>query len=77
MTLAGYKTAVPLIADGDSIDASTNNRVLGDLFANTTYIKDLVEAALLGSTQFAFGQSVEESALVGQPVYYRASTQQF
>jgi hypothetical protein len=77
MTLAGYKNAVPLLADGDSVDANTNNRVLGDLFANTTYIKDLVEAALLGSTQFAFGQSVEESALVGQPVYYRASTQQF
>jgi hypothetical protein len=77
MTLAGYRALVPLLADGDSVDADVTNRVLGDLHTNTTYLKELVEAALLGSTQFAFGQSVEESALVGQPVYYRAATQQF
>lgn len=77
MPLDGYKSIVSLINDGDMVDASTINRVLSDLEGNTSYLKQLFEDALLGSAQFAFGQTVETDALVGQPVHYNATNQQF
>lgn len=77
MTIAGYQTLIDLISDGDRVDADTINHVLSQLGANTDYLKLLFETALLGSAQFAFGQTVETDALVGQPVYYNSNNARF
>jgi hypothetical protein len=72
-----YQDLIRLIQTGDDVSEGTINTILRQLDGNNDYLKALLEAALLGSTVFARGVTIETDALVGQPVYYRPSTQQF
>lgn len=72
-----FKRKIDLINDGQAVRAGTTNTPLRDLQNNINYLKDVFDAAFLGEAVFAREQTVEADAKVGQPVYYRASTQKF
>lgn len=73
----GFKRSIDLVKDGQPVRAGTSNAPLRELQENINYLKDLFDAAFLGEAVFAREQSVESDAKVGQPVYYRSSTQRF
>jgi hypothetical protein len=75
--MSAFKSLIQLITDGQDVSAATINRILRDLQGNTVYIKDVLEASLLGTAVFAREQTVETDASVGMAVYYNAETQQF
>ncbi len=75
--MSAFKSLLRLIADGDNVDAATINRVLRDLQGNTSYVKDVLEASLLGKAVFAREVTVETDAAKGMAVYYNPTTQQY
>lgn len=75
--MAGFQDLIRFIIDGEQVAAGVANRAPLALDANVRYLKDILEAALLGSTVFARGKTVKSDVLVGQPVYYNDATQQF
>lgn len=66
-----------LIQDGEPVRGGVANRAPLQLDANIRQLLALFEAAMLGETVFARGQTVETDAQVGMPVYYNGATQQF
>lgn len=73
----GFKREIDLIKDGQAVRAGTANTPMRVLQDNVNYLKDLFDAAFLGEAVFAREQSVEPDAKIGQPVYYRPSTNRF
>jgi hypothetical protein len=65
------------IIDGEPVNAGVAGRPDRTLENNLTYLKDLVEAALLGEVLFMREASVASTVLVGQPVYWHKINQQF
>jgi hypothetical protein len=72
-----FKELVQFIVDGDPVNQGTINSVLRDLDNNTRYLKEVFEAATLGSTVFARNVTVEVDAAVGMAVYYKVANSQF
>lgn len=77
MALEAYQELLRLIVDGDNVDAATINTVLRQLRGNTSYLKEIFEAAALGSTVYARGVTIEADAAVGMPVYFHLGRQRF
>ena len=68
---------IKFIQDGERVDATISgrpDRALGD---RTQYLKDRVDAIDNGQALFSFDVAVESSVVVGQAVYWNATTQQF
>lgn len=72
-----YKSIVSLLVNGEPVSAGVTNRPMAEIQGNVQYLKDLFEAAVLGSAQFAREVTVEAGAAIGMPVYFNASTQRF
>jgi hypothetical protein len=72
-----FKDLVRFIVDGDPVNQGTINSVLRDLDNNTRYLKELFDAATLGSTVFARKVTIEIDAVVGMVVYYNVTTSRF
>ncbi len=72
-----YKKRVPLVQDGQYVNAGVTNQPTRVLQQNIEYLKSIIDEAEIGETVFAREQTVLETANVGQPVYFRASTKQF
>ena len=75
--MTAFKELLTLILNGDSVDAPTINRILRELHLNSSYLRDVFEAAALGETVFARGVTVEPGAAVGMGVYYNETTNQW
>lgn len=75
--MPSFQELIKLIVNGDPVDATTINTTLQQLDGNTRYLRDLFEAAALGSTVFAREVTVESGAALGMPVYYNSTNQQF
>lgn len=74
---SAYQSFIQLIRDGENVESAVINQRLRELFSNTDYLKELFEAAALGSAVFARGVTVESDALPGQPVWYNPASSQF
>ena len=72
-----FKELVRFIVDGDPVNQGTINSVLRDLDNNTRYLKEVFDAATLGSTVFARKVTVETDAVVGMAVYYNVANSRF
>jgi len=68
---------VKFITDGEQVKAGVANRAPRTIDANVRFLRDLLEAMASSQAIFARDVTVEASVVVGTPVYYRASTQQF
>lgn len=73
----GWNEFLQLIQSGEAVTAGNANRAPRTLDENVRYVYELLQAANIGETVFSRQQTVLSTALVGQPVYYRASTQQW
>ncbi len=71
--MTAFQDFLNLILNGDPVDASTMNAVSRQLHGNSQYLKDIFEAAALGSTVFARSQTIETDAAVGMAVYFDAT----
>jgi sugar lactone lactonase YvrE len=72
-----FQDLVRFIIDGDPVNQGTINTALRDIDNNTRYLKEVFEAATLGSTVFARNVTVETDAAKGMPVYYNVSNSRF
>jgi hypothetical protein len=75
--MANFTDLIRMLSDGEQVDAGTTNRPLRALDQNIRYLKDLFDSAIRGDTLIAHDQTVESTALVGMPVFYNSTTQQF
>ena len=75
--MAGFQDAIPLIADGEAVNAAVTNRPIGAIDSNTRYLLSLINAINAGAALFERGVLVEAGAAVGMPVYWNSSTQQY
>lgn len=75
--VSSYKSIVALLTNGESVSAGVTNRPMTEIQGNVQYLKDLFEAAVLGSAQFAREVTIESGASVGMPVYFNSTSQRF
>ena len=68
---------IKFIKDGEPVAAGTPNRPLRQLDQNIQYLRDIIDAAHLGSTVYAREQTVESTLEVGMPVYWNSSNARF
>lgn len=73
----GLDRYIQFIKEGEPVSPGTANRPTQQLDQNIQYVWDVIQAAQLGSTVYARGQTVQSSLKVGQPVYYNATTSRF
>lgn len=73
----GFETFLQLIKTGDPVSPGSVNSPLAQVQRNAAYLKELIEAAALGSTIYAREVTVEADAQVGMPVYYNSQSQRF
>lgn len=64
---------IKYIQEGESVSPGTPNRPLQQLDQNIKYLKDIIDAAHLGSTVYAREQTVKSTLEVGTPVYWNTS----
>ncbi len=67
---SGFTELIDLIRDGESVSAAIANRPTRQNDQNVRYLRDVIEAALLGETVFARNKVVEVDVKVGMAVYY-------
>ena len=65
-----FQELIDLIRDGELVSAAIANRSPQQLDQNVRYLRDVIEAALLGETLFARNKVVEVDAKVGMAMYY-------
>jgi hypothetical protein len=75
--MANFTDLLRFLMDGDEVNAGTINRPLRALDQNIRYLKDLFESVMRGDTLVAHDMLVKSDVLVGQPVYYNVTRQQF
>lgn len=75
--MAGFQELIRLIVDGELVNASVSNRAPQALDGNIRYLKEILEASLLGQTLFARFRTVDPQVNEGQLVFYNPITQQF
>ena len=75
--MVSFTQNVQHVKFGEAGKAATVARPDQQLDANIRFVKDLVDGALLGEALFIRDATVEATALVGQPVYYNNTTQQY
>jgi len=68
---------IKYIKEGEPVAPGTPNRPLQQLDQNIKYLKDIIDAAHLGSTVYAREQTVESTLEVGMPVYWNTSNGRF
>lgn len=68
---------IKYIQEGEPVAPGTPNRPLQQLDQNIKYLKDIIDAAHLGSTVYAREQTVESTLEVGMPVYWNTSNGRF
>lgn len=73
----GWNEFLQLIQSGEPVTSGVANRAPRTIDENVRYVYELLQAANIGETVFSRRQTVLSTALVGQPVYYRESTQQW
>jgi hypothetical protein len=73
----GFNEFIQFIKNFEAVAAGTPNRVTRELDENIRYLRDIIEAAEIGSTVFARDQTVEAEAIIGAPVYFNATAQRF
>ena len=61
--------SVKHITDGEAVKESVASRPSKQLENNTEYLKDIIDGLGVGSTLIARNQPIDNSVLVGQPVY--------
>lgn len=72
-----WNANINFIQDGERVDANVSGRPDRALSDRTSYLKDRIDAIDNGQALFAFDVAVEASVLIGQAVYWNASTQKF
>lgn len=73
-----FQSLIKLLRDGvDKVDAGTLNRILRALDGNVRYIKDLVDASVVGKNLIIRGAAVEADAVKGMAVYWNDTTGQY
>ena len=72
-----WNANINFIQDGERVDANVSGRPDRALSDRTSYLKDRIDAIDNGQALFAFDVAVESSVLVGQAVYWNATSQQF
>jgi hypothetical protein len=75
--MVSFTQNVQHVKFGEPGKAGTVARPDQQLDANIQFLKDLVDGALLGEALFIRDATVEANALVGQPVYFNNTTQQY
>ena len=68
---------IKFIKEGEPVAPGTPNRPLRQLDQNIQYLRDIIDAAHLGSTVYAREVTVESVAEVGMPVYWNINTGSF
>lgn len=68
-----FEALLQTIRDGDPVDAGTTNRPLRQIDGNVRYIWELLKASSIGSTLYAYRQTVDPTVVVGSPVYCDAN----
>jgi hypothetical protein len=66
-----------LLQSGDAVRAGTINQPLRTTAQNVAYLYELLQAAALGSTVYAYDQTVEAEAVLGMAVYYNEANARF
>lgn len=72
-----FESFLRLIKELDPVRAGVVNAPLRTIDANVRYIWEVLQAAAIGSTVYAYRQTVESEAKVGMAVYLNSSTQKF
>ena len=72
-----FESLLRLIKVGDPVSAGVANRPLRQVDQNVKYIWEVLQAAAIGSTVYAYRQAVEEDAKVGMAVYFNTARQRF
>ncbi len=75
--MAGFQELVRFILDGEDVKSGVANRAPRVNDQNVRYLRDLIEAALLGQALKFLCVTVETETKVGMPVYWNPSTQRF
>jgi len=73
----GFPPLLQLIQNGEPVIAGVPNRPLAELGERTKYLLDAWNTASAGSAIFARGVTVNPATVVGSPVFWNNSTQQF
>lgn len=68
---------IKFIKEGEPVAPGTPNRPLRQLDQNIQYLKDIIDAAHLGSTVYAREQAVESTLEIGMPVYWNTNNGRF
>lgn len=75
--MAGFQDLVEFIQNGERVNAGVTNRPIRQIDGNARYLRDVIDTLLAGETVIARGRTINSSVLVGQPVYYNPTSQQF
>lgn len=72
-----FESLLRVIKELDPVRAGTVNKPLRTLDQNVKYIWDVLQAASIGSTVYAYRQTVEAEVQKGMAVYLNSTTQRF
>lgn len=73
-----FQSILKLLTDGvDKVEAGSLNPIFRTLDGNIKYLKEIIESASAGNAIILREQTVESAALVGQPVYWNSTHQEF
>jgi len=74
MSITPWQHLVRLLEDGQAVDAANTNQPTSDVIQRTQHLKDLLDQLSAGEALFYRGVPVEDTSLVGQPVYLNKAT---
>lgn len=73
----GFNFLTRFVKDGEPVSAGVTNRAPQTIDANVRYLWDLIQAAQIGSTVYAWQQTLEAAAEQGMAVYFNPTTKRF
>lgn len=69
--------SIQFIKENEAVAPGTPNRPLSQLDQNINYLWGIIQASQLGSTVYARQRPIDDSLVVGTPVFYNNSTSRF
>lgn len=71
------KSRIQFIMENEAVAPGTPNRPLSQLDQNLNYLWELIQASQLGTTVYARQRVIDNTLVVGTPVYFNKDTQRF
>jgi hypothetical protein len=69
------KSRIQFIMENEAVAPGTPNRPLSQLDQNLNYLWELIQASQLGTTVYARQRVIDNTLVVGTPVYFNKDTQ--